>query len=157
MADHVVPHFHNDPGVPLSISAPSGSCASAPSRPFDHPHVFLDMGGDKEIICPYCSTLYRHDSSLDSHSGASGGMRDTKTSLRDRGTRRDRSRTIIIGGGGIGGLTAALALAQRGFRTVVLDQAARPEESARASSSPPMQPVSSKNSASARGFAPWQW
>ncbi|MGZ3410267.1 MAG: FAD-dependent monooxygenase [Xanthobacteraceae bacterium] len=37
------------------------------------------------------------------------------------------SRTIIIGGGGIGGLTAALALAQRGFRAVVLDQAERPE------------------------------
>jgi hypothetical protein len=35
--------------------------------PFDHPHVFLDMGGDKEIICPYCSTLYRHDASLDPH------------------------------------------------------------------------------------------
>jgi salicylate hydroxylase len=38
------------------------------------------------------------------------------------------SRTIIIGGGGIGGLTAALALAQSGFRVVVLEQAARPEE-----------------------------
>jgi salicylate hydroxylase len=37
------------------------------------------------------------------------------------------SRTIVIGGGGIGGLTAALALAQRGFRAVVLDQAERPE------------------------------
>ena len=35
--------------------------------PFDHPHVFLDMGDDKEIICPYCSTLYRHDPSLDPH------------------------------------------------------------------------------------------
>ena len=35
--------------------------------PFDHPHVFLDMGGDAEIICPYCSTLYRHDPSLDPH------------------------------------------------------------------------------------------
>jgi salicylate hydroxylase len=38
------------------------------------------------------------------------------------------SRTIIIGGGGIGGLTAALAVAQVGFRAVVLDQAERPEE-----------------------------
>ena len=26
--------------------------------PFDHPHVFLDMGHDTEIVCPYCSTLY---------------------------------------------------------------------------------------------------
>jgi salicylate hydroxylase len=35
------------------------------------------------------------------------------------------SRNIIIAGAGIGGLTAALALAQRGFRAVVLDQAER--------------------------------
>ena len=27
--------------------------------PYDHPHVFLDMGSGTEIICPYCSTLYR--------------------------------------------------------------------------------------------------
>jgi hypothetical protein len=26
------------------------------------------MGEDKEIICPYCSTLYRHDPTLDPHS-----------------------------------------------------------------------------------------
>jgi hypothetical protein len=26
------------------------------------------MGSDDEIICPYCSTLYRHDPSLASHS-----------------------------------------------------------------------------------------
>jgi len=26
--------------------------------------VFLDMGGDTEIICPYCSTLYRFDPTL---------------------------------------------------------------------------------------------
>lgn len=38
------------------------------------------------------------------------------------------SRTIVIAGAGIGGLTAALALARRGFRAVVLDQAERLEE-----------------------------
>ncbi len=32
--------------------------------PLDHPHVFLDMGADGEIICPYCSTLYRFDATL---------------------------------------------------------------------------------------------
>jgi hypothetical protein len=32
--------------------------------PFDHPHIFCDMGDDNEIICSYCSTLYRHDPSL---------------------------------------------------------------------------------------------
>ena len=38
------------------------------------------------------------------------------------------SRTIVIAGAGIGGLTAALALAQHGFRAVVLEKAERLEE-----------------------------
>lgn len=38
------------------------------------------------------------------------------------------SRTIVIAGAGIGGLTAALALAARGFRIVVLEKAERLEE-----------------------------
>ncbi|MGY4237503.1 salicylate hydroxylase [Bradyrhizobium sp. USDA 4449] len=37
-------------------------------------------------------------------------------------------RTIVIAGAGIGGLTAALALAQRGFRIVVLEKAERLED-----------------------------
>ena len=39
-----------------------------PKPPFDHPHIFLDMGDDSEIICPYCSTLFRYNESLDAHS-----------------------------------------------------------------------------------------
>ncbi|MGY8708115.1 FAD-dependent monooxygenase [Bradyrhizobium sp. 18BD] len=38
------------------------------------------------------------------------------------------SRTIVIAGAGIGGLTAALALVARGFRIVVLEKAERLEE-----------------------------
>jgi salicylate hydroxylase len=38
------------------------------------------------------------------------------------------SRTIFIAGAGIGGLTAALALARQGFRIVVLEKAERLEE-----------------------------
>jgi hypothetical protein len=41
-------------------------CVGA-TPPYDHPHVFLDMGEDSEIICPYCSTLYRFDPALDPH------------------------------------------------------------------------------------------
>jgi uncharacterized Zn-finger protein len=67
MAEHIVPHFHNDPGVAvIEIGAREFMCVGA-RPPHDHPHVFLDMGDDKEIICPYCSTLYRHDPSLDPH------------------------------------------------------------------------------------------
>jgi salicylate hydroxylase len=39
-----------------------------------------------------------------------------------------RSRTIIIAGAGIGGLTAALALIRAGFRVVVIEQAEQLEE-----------------------------
>jgi 2-polyprenyl-6-methoxyphenol hydroxylase-like FAD-dependent oxidoreductase len=38
------------------------------------------------------------------------------------------SRTIVIAGAGIGGLTAALALAQRGFHAIIYEQATAPEE-----------------------------
>jgi salicylate hydroxylase len=38
------------------------------------------------------------------------------------------SRTIIVAGAGIGGLTAALALARQGFRVIVLEKAERLEE-----------------------------
>ena len=55
------------PGVAvITIGAREFMCVGA-RPPHDHPHVFLDMGDDKEIICPYCSTLYRHDPSLDPH------------------------------------------------------------------------------------------
>ena len=67
MAEHVVPHFHNDPGVPvIEIGATEFMCVGA-TPPYDHPHVFLVLGEDKEIICPYCSTLYRFNPKLDSH------------------------------------------------------------------------------------------
>lgn len=67
MVERVVPHFHNDPGVPLiEIGARAFMCIGA-LPPFDHPHVFIDMGDDTEVICPYCSTLFRYDPTLDPH------------------------------------------------------------------------------------------
>ena len=38
------------------------------------------------------------------------------------------SRTVFIAGAGIGGLTASLALAAKGFRVVILEKAERLEE-----------------------------
>ncbi|MCA0422696.1 MAG: zinc-finger domain-containing protein [Proteobacteria bacterium] len=64
MADHSIPHFHNNAGVPtIEIAAREFMCIGA-TPPFDHPHIFLDMGSENEIICPYCSTLYRHSKTL---------------------------------------------------------------------------------------------
>ncbi len=64
MADQIVPHFCNDLGVEkVFVGVKEFKCMGA-SPPFDHPHVFLDMGGGTQIICPYCSTLYIHDNDL---------------------------------------------------------------------------------------------
>ena len=64
MADHAIPHFHNDAGVPvIEIAAQEFMCIGG-TPPFDHPHVYLDMGKESEIVCPYCSTLYRRSLAL---------------------------------------------------------------------------------------------
>jgi uncharacterized Zn-finger protein len=64
MAHSVIPHFANDAGAEkITIGVKEFQCMGA-RAPFDHPHVFLDMGGDDQIICPYCSTLYRYDARL---------------------------------------------------------------------------------------------
>ncbi len=64
MADQGVPHFQNEAGVPvIEVGAKEFMCIGA-RPPFDHPHIFCDMGDDNEIICEYCSTLYRHDPKL---------------------------------------------------------------------------------------------
>jgi uncharacterized Zn-finger protein len=64
MASGATPHFQNSLGLAtIEIGAKEFKCIGA-KPPFDHPHVFLDMGAANEIICPYCSTLYRHSTKL---------------------------------------------------------------------------------------------
>lgn len=64
MAAGATPHFHNDMGLPLiEIGSHEFMCVGA-RPPFDHPHVFLDMGAADEIVCPYCSTLYKYNAKL---------------------------------------------------------------------------------------------
>jgi hypothetical protein len=33
--------------------------------PFDHPHIYIDLGDEDEAICAYCSTVFRFDKNLD--------------------------------------------------------------------------------------------
>ena len=64
MAQSAVMHFQNDLGVDaIEIGVKKFMCCGA-NAPFDHPHVFLDMGSDNEIICPYCSSVYRYSPEL---------------------------------------------------------------------------------------------
>lgn len=67
MADTAVPHLQNDLGVDnVRIGVKEFQCMGA-SPPHDHPHVYIDMGDETQTICPYCSTVYLHDSSLGPH------------------------------------------------------------------------------------------
>lgn len=64
MAGGRTPHFHNDAGhARIAIGVKEFMCVGA-TPPYDHPHVFIDMGDSDEIVCPYCSTLYVHDDVL---------------------------------------------------------------------------------------------
>jgi len=64
MAIRGVPHFCNDIGVEkIHIGVREFKCMGA-RPPADHPHVYLDMGSDNQIVCPYCSTLFVHDPNL---------------------------------------------------------------------------------------------
>ena len=68
MADHATPHFHNEPGVAvIRVGAKEFMCMGA-KPPLDHPHIFIDMGGDGEAICSYCSTRFVFDPALHGHS-----------------------------------------------------------------------------------------
>ena len=59
------PHFTNDIGAEkIEVGVREFKCIGAKS-PFDHPHVFLDMGQDNDILCPYCSTCYVYNPALE--------------------------------------------------------------------------------------------
>lgn len=64
MADNKVPYLANDAGVEkIVVGAKEIMCMGA-RAPFDHPHVYLDMGADAQTLCPYCSTLFVFDGRL---------------------------------------------------------------------------------------------
>ena len=58
------PKFHNEVGVPIvHIGCREFKCIGD-KPPQDHPHIYLKLGDASEIVCPYCSTLFRFDPSL---------------------------------------------------------------------------------------------
>jgi len=58
MAGHATPHFQNNAGhAAIDIGVREFMCVGA-NPPFDHPHIFIDMGKDTETVCSYCSTHY---------------------------------------------------------------------------------------------------
>jgi uncharacterized Zn-finger protein len=64
MAESLVPHFANDQGVEkIAVGVKEFQCMGA-RPPQDHPHIYLDMGADSQVLCPYCSTLYVLDARL---------------------------------------------------------------------------------------------
>ena len=59
--------FINDAGVrEIRTGVREFECMGA-SRPHDHPHIYLDMGQESQIRCPYCGTLYLFDPALKAH------------------------------------------------------------------------------------------
>ncbi len=59
-----VPRFQNEIGAArIRIGVKDFMCVGA-LPPFDHPHVFLNMGEEDEAICPYCATHFVFDATL---------------------------------------------------------------------------------------------
>ncbi len=55
------PKFRNDHGASeIRIGVKKFHCIGV-SPPHDHPHIYLNMGEEDTIICPYCATLFRFD------------------------------------------------------------------------------------------------
>jgi len=54
----VTPVFHNDQAAAeITIEVKEFKCIGQ-SPPMDHPHVYLNMGKETSILCPYCATKY---------------------------------------------------------------------------------------------------
>jgi len=59
-----VPVFFNPVGASsIEIGVTAFDCIGL-LPPHDHPHVYLNMGEQTDIQCPYCSTRYRFNPAL---------------------------------------------------------------------------------------------
>jgi uncharacterized Zn-finger protein len=85
-----LPKFQNDgAAAEIRIGAREFNCIGV-SPPHDHPHVYINMGKEDSILCPYCATRYRYDPRLgpfeaDPHDSlfveAVGGVQEAKAGL----------------------------------------------------------------------------
>lgn len=58
------PKFRNDHGAAeIRIGVKEFHCIGV-SPPQDHPHVYINMGDQDAILCPYCATPFRFDPQL---------------------------------------------------------------------------------------------
>lgn len=58
------PRYFNEIGArDIRIGATEFHCIGA-WPPQDHPHIYLNMKGKPQILCPYCSTRYIYDARL---------------------------------------------------------------------------------------------
>ena len=63
-ADGKLSEVQNEVGAPIvRIGCHEFECIGD-KPPQDHPHIYLNMGDASDIVCPYCSTLFRFDPTL---------------------------------------------------------------------------------------------
>ena len=122
MADRIVPHFHNNAGVAAIAHRRARVHVrrrAAALRPSAHLHRHGRRGrGDLLLLLD----LYRFDPSLDPRQSDAAGL------PLPAGRAKPRDMRIAVAGGGIAGLTAAIALAQRGFAVDLFERAQALEE-----------------------------
>lgn len=69
------PPFFNEMGVKsIEVGVAAFDCIGA-LPPHDHPRVYLNLGDQAGILCPYCSTEFRLNAALGGDQTNSGNCR----------------------------------------------------------------------------------
>ena len=83
------PKFRNDRAVvEIRIGVQEFNCIGV-SPPLDHPRVYINMGEQDAILCPYCATRFRFDPRLGpSEANPPGRRLETRFTLAIATARR---------------------------------------------------------------------